>query len=540
MTCRALLHKDGSESIPLLLVRRGELTPRQCDHEFAGMTGDCPTCKAQSEAADMESGGTYAAGILLMRQRGFSVGYKRFGYGSTGNVEPWRVCYWGHPPGYWKDVPFRNCQNADTDTHTIALRIIREHYARQFKPDLGFTIKTEPRLRRPGDPPRPYSPDLAIYGPNNERMVAVEYQRSYEPYDRFVDRDSLRRSEGWAAVDWWYDDTQADPSNPRRTVYDKSQEHRTHLALLGVRLYRCWVDPDTLKLQAEPGRSGELPPKRHKRIERHLERSALRECSTAKLIQQLESTPEEVLIKDYKQPLRPSIGSSLNFLDDLSYSIERERRVAQAIVAQQKRLEEQDRRHREYESKRVVISQIRDLIYEFAVLDLDTSASCSWSIDRLEAELARIQSHRSQAEKIWQQQQQELAAKLREQEAARLQAQADADRQRQQQLDDHLRVQEQARAEAYRRWEIENAYRAEQERKRREYEAKWNPIEARDETVRGHEILRTLVMPGDFIRRRPGSPIERYTGVSGAGYSTDRHTYASLVGWQIWKGQGRP
>jgi hypothetical protein len=234
------------------------------------------------------------------------------------------------------------------------------------------------------------------------------------------------------------------------------------------------------------------------------------------------------------------MGSSLEFFDDLTYSIERERRVAQAIVAQQKRLEEQDRRHREYETKRILLSQIRDLISEFAVLDLDTSASCSWPTDQLEAELARIQGYPSQAERIWQQQQQKLAIKLREQEAARLQAQAEEDRLRQQQLDDYLRAQEQARAEAFRQWEIENAHRAEQERKRRAYEAQWKPIEAREETVRGNQLLRTLVMPGDFIRRRPGAPIERYAGISGAGYSTDRHTHASLVGWQIWKGQGQP
>lgn len=535
MTCRAILHATKKESIPLLLVRRGELTPRQCDHEFKGATGDCPTCKAQSDAADVEDGSTYAKAILLMRDRGFGVSYKRFGYGSGGGVEPWRVCYWGHPPGYWTDVPFRNCQSPDTDSHTIALEIIREHYAKQFKPELGFVIKTEPRLRKPGDPPRPYSPDLAIYGPKGERMVAVEYQRSHEAYEKFAERDELRRSEGWAAVDWWFDDTQPDPKNPRRTVYDKSQAHRTHLALLSVRLYRCWVDPDTLKLQAEPGRSGELPPERRKRVERHIEKSDLRECSTAKAIRELEGTPEETIIKKYKEPLKPSRGSGLEFFDDVAYSLERERRVAIAVVANQRRLEEQDRRHREFETKCRLVNQINSLIKELNVLDLSTTAANNWTIQRLELELEWIEKQRPRAEIIWAQQRSEAEARAQRAAEKRRLAQLECERvnAEREQIAAELRAAREA--ERQREWERNNAEAVERLRRHQEYEAQWHPIEARDELVRGEQIMKTLVMPGSQIRKAPGWPVEVYQGVTGAGYSTNKATYHSLIGWQIFK-----
>lgn len=67
MSCRAILHSTGKESIPLLLVRSGELTPRQCDHEFKGETGECPTCKAMIERTDLGDGGSYASAMLRLR-----------------------------------------------------------------------------------------------------------------------------------------------------------------------------------------------------------------------------------------------------------------------------------------------------------------------------------------------------------------------------------------------------------------------------------------------------------------------------------------
>lgn len=542
MTCRAILHTTKEESIPLLLVRRGELTPRQCDHEFKGKTGDCPTCKAQSEAADIEDGGSYAQAIILMRGRGFGVSYKRFGYGSGGSVEPWRVCHWGHPKGYWSDVPIGICNSPDTDTHAVNLAVIRDYYAKQFKPELGFVIKTESRLRKPGDPPRDYSPDLAIYGSKGERMVAVEYQRSHEAYEKFADRDELRRSEGWAAVDWWFDDTQPNPEEPRQTVYDKSQAHRTHLALLGVRLYRCWVDPQTLKLQAEPGRCGELPPERRKRIERHIEKAELKECSTAKIIRELEGTPEESIVKEYKEPLRPTRGSELEFLEDINYSLERERRAALAVVAKQKRLEEQDRRHREFETKCRLVSKINALVTELSVLALASDASNSWTIERLEQEFELIEAQRPRAEAIWAQQRAQAAAEA-ERAAAEAERAAEERRLAQQEWErinaerEAARQREWERINAERQKELEriNAEAAERLRKQREYEAQWKPIEARDKMVRGREVMKTLVLPGDRIRKGPGSREEIYLGVSGAGYSTDHATYLSLIGWQTYK-----
>ena len=350
MSCRAILHETGKESIPLLLVRSGQLTPRQCDHEFRGKTGECPTCKAMIERADLADGSSFAQAMLRLKQRGQSVLYRRFGYGSDGGVEPWRVCYWGHPPGYWEGVDFRDCQNPSTNAHAVHLEVIKHHYEKQFKSDEGFVIKTEPKLRRPGDPPRPYSPDLAIYGPVGERYVAVEYQRSHEAYDKFYERDDLRRLEKWASVDWWFDDTTTKPGQETHTVYSKSQMHRTHLALLAVPFYRCWVDPVSLVLEAEYGEAGDLPPQRRTRVSRRIEKAELADCSTARIITLIESGPERDIIKDYTKPLEARPGTELRFRAYADHSLEQQRRLARAVIARQNRLEQQDKRHREWEA----------------------------------------------------------------------------------------------------------------------------------------------------------------------------------------------
>ena len=557
MTCRAILHGTGQVSIPLLLVRSGQLTPRQCDHEFKGKTGDCPTCQANIANADLSSGSSYAQAMLLLQGRGVGVSYRRFGYGSTGSVEPWRVCSWAHPPGYWQDVPFKDCANPDTDTHRVHLEVIRRFYEKEFPPSQSFSIKVEQMLRKPGDPPRPYCPDLAIYGPSGERLVAVEYQRSFEAYEKFADRDDLRRSEGWAKVYWWFDDTRPDPEKPRRTVYDRSQQHRTHLILASSEPIRCWVDPYTLKLQAEYGTSGDLPPKRRRRVERHLEKADLAECSTADLFKQFEATPEEKIVKPYKAPLRALAGSDLNFREDLDYKLERERRFALAVVSRQRRLEEQDRRHREWTVKKPQLDRISRLTsslrlkgFHFAPEfwsehdDLDTLTKAA---DNLQLDLDRVHDH--------------IRSELEIQRLADLALQAAIEKQQAPYADTISEIKESIsnlrRSDDHHRLTLERTAarlhevtysrhllvqrqqaRAAQEA-HRQAERHWHPIEAKSELVRGKQVLKTLILVGDRIRQGPGSAEEIYQGVSGAGYSTDRHTYSSLAGWQIWKSKPR-
>jgi len=498
MTYRAIRHDTGQETVPLLLVRNGVLTPRQCDHEFKGLTGDCPTCKLQVESADMGDGSTYAAAMAKLRDRGVSVSYKRFGYGSGGGVEPWRVCYFGHPPGYWEGVPFRDCQNQDTDSHRINLEVIRRYYERDFKPDDGYVIKVEPRLRRPGDPPRPYSPDLAIYGPKRERLVAVEYQRSYEAYEKFLERDMMRRSapESWAAVDWWLDDTQQDPDHPRPTVYERSQMHRTYLSSIPVRHVRCFVDPETLKLQAEYGKCGQIPPERRKRVERHIEKADLKECSTARIVLQVEGQPEWQRVKEYKEPLRPKRGSELTFREDLAYSLERERRIAEAVINQQRRLEEQDRRHRQYEheQKMQLVERIQAIAAESGNTYIEASADLSW--DELTKMLA-------------------LAKDVATCELERKQRESRGEK-------------------ATQKWNAAQTEITEKQRQAMEAELHWHPVEMQP-AVRGQQMLKTALRQGDRLRRSRWDQEEVYRGRTGSGYSTNRQTYMSLDGWQVWR-----
>lgn len=348
MTCRAILHATGEISIPLLLVRSGELTPRQCDKEFNGFTGVCPTCQELIDNTDFSDGSTFAAAMAKLKERQPIVKYRGFGYGNDGGVEPWKVCYWCHRPNYWSEIPFRDCQKPDRDTHRVNLAVIRKFYETDFYSTPGIAIKTEPRLRMPSDPPRPYSPDLAIYGPNNERLAAVEYQRSYEPFEKFLERDSLRRAEKWAVVDWWFDDTKFSANTNKATLYEKCQEHRTYLAGLSVHFYRCWVDPDNLKLTAEYGKCGEIAPSRSKRIVKQIERANLSECSTSNIINGLRGQPEYEIVREYAGPISPLAGSALCFKANINFSLAQQAAAARAVLARKRRLEEQDKRHRKY------------------------------------------------------------------------------------------------------------------------------------------------------------------------------------------------
>lgn len=312
-----------------------------------------------------------------------------------------------------------------------------------------------------------------------------------------------------------------------------------------------------MKLQAEWGTTGDLPPERRKRIERHLEKAGLAECSTAQLFKQFEATPEEGIVEPYRKPLRALSGSELNFRDDLTYSLEREQRLARATVARQQRLEEQDRRHREWTAKQVQLDRISsatsDLLrnaYQFAPeiwYQSDDLEPLTAAATRLQSELKQLLEHiETEEEARW-------LADIARQTAVeeRLQTLQGVIRQIQDSLSKASQAEERDRLILHRtatrlqqaifdRYERQRLL-AERQRllaereARRQAERHWHPIEAKDELIRGQQVIQTPILIGDRIRRAPGWPDEIYQGVSGAGYSTDRHTYTSLVGWQIWK-----
>lgn len=61
----------------------------------------------------------------------------------------------------------------------------------------------------------------------------------------------------------------------------------------------------------------------------------------------------------------------------------------------------------------------------------------------------------------------------------------------------------------------------------------WQKVKA--EPCRGGSELLLNVRPGDRIRRDAYTDPETYKGVTGAGFSTDKHTYSSLRGWSVYK-----
>jgi hypothetical protein len=506
---------------------------------------------AEHSRVDLEDGSSYAAAWIAMEAKGFDVAYRGFSY-SNGGSEPWRICFFGHPPNYWGELPPGACTKRSTDVHSVHLECIKAYYAQHFPADQGFTIKVEPHLRKPGDPPRPYSPDLAVFGPKGERMAAVEYQRSYEKYERFFDRDLLRRSEGWAAVDWWFDDTRDDPDSQKQTVYDRSQEHRTHLATIPVHQFRCWVDPVTLKFQGDYGRSGNLPARKINKIERKLETTEMRECSTAKVMRLIDGDdPEFGIIKEYREPLRAR-GTTIDFRADRDYSLERERRVAEAVQLKQARIEEEDRQRLEREHRLLLLTRIQTTAKTTSVLGEHgaTNASHEWSTEELAAELQRLKALVDDAEEAWKAVRQEQGARyellteinqVRERRrnlgdvvGTRL---ATGDKSSVEQLQEELADEHKLLNQALQRREAadrEALDRRSAEALMQEIERRqWEPVQV-VHARRGQMAVNVRI--GDRIRKTFSDKPEIYQGVSSAGFSTDRYTHPSLDGWHVYRG----
>jgi hypothetical protein len=443
------------------------------------------------EATDFSDGSSFAA---AMAGKDPVVQYRRASYGE-GGTEPFRIPSFSHGPNYWAGVGMKSgdCSNPDRETHRLNLMALKAFYEQSHP---GCKVNMETRLRAPGDPPRDYSPDLAVIGIDGTRLVAVEYQRSREAYEKFADRDDLRLREGWACVDWWFDHTQNDPQKTVRTVYDQSEMHRTHLAAMGRPIYRCWVDPLTFVMQYDYGCSGDLPPGRRKRVEKHIERAELKNCSIAQAIRDLEGEPEEQLIKEIKHPLRarPQAGVQGPGLAgvhpglDLKYHLERERRVAEAAIARRSRLDEQDRLDREFGHKCRLSEEIHELAAAASVLGdrAITAANTSWTADELENERERLSGLQWEAELLLAERRRESHELLQRAESQRKQkeeeslaeqradaaARAEAWQLEQQRIREE-QAKQWAQAEEWRRAELQLRQEQEAEEAKRAWEQRW-------------------------------------------------------------------
>ena len=65
MTFRAVLD-DGKEHRPVLLMLKGEMSPRQIDKEYCGCIGKCPDCDRFFSQTDLSMGGTLAVPMLVI------------------------------------------------------------------------------------------------------------------------------------------------------------------------------------------------------------------------------------------------------------------------------------------------------------------------------------------------------------------------------------------------------------------------------------------------------------------------------------------
>lgn len=575
MTFRAILD-DGKEHKPVLLMLTGQMTPRQIDKEYRCQSGLCPDCEDFFRTTDQSDGGTFA---VAMAGKDRSVSYRR-GHYLSGTDDLLTQMHFAHKKGYLQSgvAPCSKCTMRQL-IHKEAVEAIAHQY-RQDMPK-GFRVDAECQFIKPGTPPETYRPDIVVFNAFGGKHTCIEYQRSPEKFESFIHRHQLRGSE-WGSVIWFFD----------KKIWERTStcEARDWLFDNGQTFYKCWVDEETMQLQVEEGTFATALVKEAKG-KRRLKKFVPQACSIADIINEyLAATGQEddgrrERVRQQKEPLKADRLQGFNLVEKSEADRAKNQQLFETLKRQKAQREEDERRRREYDAKMNRLERIQSAAAYAAVLgDVATTlATLNWTIEELDRELIRLHGLREEADdrhaEIKHEREHKAAELLRQQERRHLIALivhwrpvytedvlaelADKDlrhihdeiieenEEAKRQAEEAERVerlakqaaanatyraeQERIAAERQHQWELANAKEAEHRRQQREYEAQWRPIEARDELVRGEQIMKTLVMPGSQIRKAPGWPVEVYQGVTGAGYSTDKATYNSLIGWQIFK-----
>ena len=238
MTFRAILD-DGKEHAPILRMMTGDMTPRQIDKEYRGEIGKCPDCEGYLARTDLEGGGTFAAAVL---NKDRDVRYRR-GHYLGGTDELLSQMHFAHKAGYLQNgLAPCNCKTKNQLIHTEAVEAIAHQY-RKDSPE-GFKVDAECQFVKPGTPPETYRPDIVVLNQFGGKHTCIEYQRSPEPFEKFVHRHQLRASE-WGNAIWFFD----------KKIWEKKStcEARDWLFDNNQTFYLCWVDEATLQLQVEEG-----------------------------------------------------------------------------------------------------------------------------------------------------------------------------------------------------------------------------------------------------------------------------------------------
>ena len=486
MTFRAILD-DGKEHKPVLRMMTGEMTCRQVDNEYRGAVGKCPDCEGFLASSDLEGGGTFA---MAVANKDRSVTYRR-GIYVGGTDELLTQMHFKHAAGYLQGgLAPCNCKSRNQLIHKEAVEAIAHQY-RKDSPE-GFKVDAECQFVKPGTPPEMYRPDIVVHNRFGGKHTCIEYQRSPEPFDKFVHRHELRGSE-WGSVIWFFDKKiweRKSTCEARDWLFDNKQT-----------FYLCWVDEFTLQLQVEEGTFATAVVKVASK--KKLRKFVPKACSTADIINEyLLATGQETDSRSERkrenpEPKKADWLKGFNLVEKSETDRKKNRELFETLKRQKAEQEEDERRRRE------------------------------WHTKMLQAEAERREHLRIEEEKQ-QRLRDQQEAKRREEEAKR--------REEQEVVDAAYRAKQQRLAEERQaQWERENAELFERQQQHLEAERHWHPIEFSEPIGRNGYRMTMNLMIGNRIRPRTGRSSEIYEGRSNAGYQTDAHTYLKLEGWEVWK-----
>ena len=253
---------DGSVIAPAVDVLDGLLKPSQANAKYKGITGMCPHCQ---ELRDAQAGTDNLQVQQALSIADLSVNFKRAYLDGERMV---RVMHFAHRAGFLSSPgACLLCRDNQLAHHAAAVKVIGRWAERHWP---GCTVKAEMQIIIPGAPPVQFRPDVSVIDATGNRVACIEYQRSKESFEAFKARDELRCSE-FGEVLWFF----------RTGAYGSSLDHRDYLADRSRRFFKAFTDPETERLQYEPGKR---PMRREHRGRDH----SLEACSESSLLRAID------------------------------------------------------------------------------------------------------------------------------------------------------------------------------------------------------------------------------------------------------------
>lgn len=313
---------DGSVIAPAVDVLDGLLKPSQANAKYRGTTGMCPHCQ---ELRDAQAGTDNLQVQQALSIADLSVNFKRAYLDGERMV---RVMHFAHRAGFLSSAgACLLCRDNRLAHHAAAVKVIGRWAERHWP---GCTVKAEMQIIIPGAPPVQFRPDVSVIDATGNRVACIEYQRSKESFEAFKARDELRCSE-FGEVLWFF----------RTGAYGSSLDHRDYLADRSRRFFKAFTDPETERLQYEPGKR---PLRREHRGRDH----------------SLEACSESPLLRAIDPPERSRSGERLGINTSLEMQeVQRTERIRPGHLSPEQIWAERDRRRNELIALRNAEDRIR-------------------------------------------------------------------------------------------------------------------------------------------------------------------------------------